>query len=154
MGKMIPKNQEFMKTIRHSLALLTATVALVALTGCHTLSTSTTGYLGAPIVPPTDPERVQILRQMPNESYDALGEITGIPSSANMKAEKIEAKLQKTGAKMGADAVVIVSDRAGMTGTRISGPYYDRNLNPAEGPVIIGVAIRYKSAPPSPAPTK
>ena len=68
-----------------------------------------------------------------------------------MKAEKIDAKLQKTGAKMGADAVVIVSDRAGMTGTRISGPFYDRNLKPDEGPVIIGVAIRFKSAPPSPA---
>ena len=86
---------------------------------------------------------------MPNESYDALGEITGVASSSRMKAEKIEAKLQKTGAKMGADAVVIVSDRAGMTGTRISGPYYDRHLKADEGPVIIGVAIRFKSAPPS-----
>ena len=137
-----------MKTIRHSLMLLTATVALVALTGCHTLSTSTTKYLGAPVVLPTEPEQVQILHQWPNESYDSLGEVTGIPSSSRMKAEKIDAKLQKTGAKMGADAVVIVSDRAGMTGARISGPFYDRNLKPDEGPVIIGVAIRFKSAPP------
>jgi hypothetical protein len=85
---------------------------------------------------------------MPNEAYDALGEITAEPSNGRVKAEKINWKLQKTGAKMGADAVVIVSDRAGMTGTRISGPFYDRHLKPDEGPVIIGVAIRFKSAPP------
>jgi hypothetical protein len=140
-----------MKTIRHFLALLTATFALVALTGCNTVSTSTTGYLGAPAVPPTLTEQVQVLHQWPNEAYDSLGEITAVPSNGRVKEEKIDRKLQKTGAKMGADAVVIVSDRAGMTGARISGPFYDRNLKPDEGPVIIGVAIRFKSAP-SPAP--
>jgi|HubBroStandDraft_5_1064220.scaffolds.fasta_scaffold288221_2 hypothetical protein len=137
-----------MKAIRHSLVLLAVIVALPALTGCNTVSTSKTGYLGAPACPPTDPEQVQILHQWPNEAYDSLGEVTAEPSNGGVKAEKINWKMQKTGAKMGADAVVIVSDRAGMTGARISGPFYDRNLKPGTDPIIIGVAIRFKSAPP------
>jgi hypothetical protein len=136
-----------MKTIRPFLVVLAAVAALLALTGCNTVSTSTTGYLGAPAVPPTVAEQVQVLHQWPNEAYDSLGEITAVPSNGGVKEEKIDRKLQKTGAKMGADAVVIVSDRAGMTGTRISGPFYDRNLKPDQGPVIIGVAIRFKSVP-------
>ncbi|HTR42421.1 MAG TPA: hypothetical protein VMH87_12465 [Pseudomonadales bacterium] len=143
-----------MKKIRLSLVLLTATVVLIALTGCNTVSTSTTKYLGSPAVPITDADQVQVLHQWPNEAYDSLGEITAVPSNGSVKEEKIDRKLQKTGAKMGADAVVIVSDRAGMTGDRISGPFYDRNLKPDEGPVIIGVAIRFKSAPPVPPTAK
>jgi hypothetical protein len=112
-------------------------------TGCSTVSIDSKQYLGLPNYPPTDPAQVQILRKEPAEPHVQLGEIRAEPFSDSTSAEKIEAALQKAGAKMGANAVVIVYDRTQVTGAMVSGPWYGRSVQQIEGRVIIGVPIRY-----------
>ena len=111
--------------------------------GCNTVSIDSKQYLGLPNYPPTDPAQVQILRKEPAEPHVQLGEIRAEPFSDSTSAEKIEAALQKAGAKMGANAVVIVYDRTQVTGAMVSGPWYGRSVQQIEGRVIIGVPIRY-----------
>src|SRR5271170_8040897 len=55
-----------MKSPLRALTLFAAVVALIAVTGCKTVSTSSTQYLGGPVYAPTDPAQVQILRAPPN----------------------------------------------------------------------------------------
>ena len=55
----------------------------------------------------------------------------------------MEAKLRLAAARMGADAAVIVADRMRYMGAFVSGPWWDREISPIYGRVIIAVAIRY-----------
>ena len=116
-------------------------LALIA-TGCNTVSVQSTQYIGVPSYPPTDPMIVQILRQPPTAPNVRLGEITVEPQG-NPTKEQIEAKLQQSAAKLGANAVVIVADRTMVTGATVMGPWWGRSVTPDMGRVIIGVAIRY-----------
>lgn len=130
------------KMMRLCLGLLAAATLLVT-TGCNTVSISSLQYLGEPNYPPTDPNTVEILRVAPTRSNVRLGEVTAEPSSDSVPVSKIEATLQKAAAKMGANAVVIVSDRTQITGAFVTGPWYGRSLQETTGRVIVGVAIRY-----------
>lgn len=113
------------------------------LTGCDTVSVSSTQYIGGPIYAPSNPAQVQILRIMPNRTHARLGEVTAQPSSQDVGVQKIDAALRKAAAKMGADAVVIVSDRTQVTGAIVTGPWYARTVQQTTGRVIVGVAIKY-----------
>ena len=44
---------------------------------------------------------------------------------------------------MGADAVVIVSDRTQVAGATITGPWYGRTIQQTTARVVVGVAIKY-----------
>ena len=123
--------------------IIAMAAGLFLATGCSTVSIDSKQYLGLPNYPPTDPAQVQILRKEPAEPHVQLGEIRAEPFSDSTSAEKIEAALQKAGAKMGANAVVIVYDRTQVTGAMVSGPWYGRSVQQIEGRVIIGVPIRY-----------
>ena len=116
---------------------------MLLLTGCNTVSTTNTQYLGLPNYPPTNPAQVQILRKEPEQPHEQLGEVRAEPFSDSVSAEKIETALKNAGAKMGANAVVIVQDRTQITGAMVSGPWYGRSVQPVESRIIIGVAIRY-----------
>jgi len=132
-----------MKAILSFVRFLMMGFPLLLLTGCNTVSTSNTQYLGLPNYPPTNPALVQILRKEPEQAHVQLGEVRAEPFSESVSAEKIETAIKKAGAKMGADAVVIVQDRTQVTGAMVSGPWYGRSVQPVESRIIIGVAIRY-----------
>jgi hypothetical protein len=132
-----------MKNLIRCLLSLMALGLLVLATGCNTVSTQTNQYLGLPTYPPTDPTTVQILRAAPTQPHVRLGEITCEPSSMNTPVPKIEAKLQQAGAKLGANAVVIVVDRTQNMGAIVTGGWYNRQVSPVIGRVIVGVAVRY-----------
>jgi hypothetical protein len=132
-----------MKIILSFVCSLMMGFALLLLTGCNSVSTSTTQYLGLPSYPPTNPAQVQILRKEPEQPHEQLGEVRAEPFSDSVSAEKIEAALKNAGSKMGANAVVIVQDRTQVTGAMVSGPWYGRSVQPVESRIIIGVAIRY-----------
>ena len=115
---------------------------LALLSGCSTVSIQSTAYLGTPNYPPTDPATVEILNTAPTKPHVRLGEITAEPSG-NPTKEEISQKLQAAAAKMGANAVVIVSDRTQIMGGVVTGGWYDRQIAAVEGRVITAVAIRY-----------
>ena len=132
-----------MKTKIPYLTLFTAAVALVALTGCNTVSTSVKQDIGGPTYAPTDPAQVQILRTQPTRPHVRLGEVTVQPSSDSVPVAEIEAALQKAAAKMGAAAAVVVYDKTQTTGAYVTGPWWGRQVQTIQGRVIIAVAIHY-----------
>ena len=131
-----------MKTTNRYLTAMIGAGLLALLTGCNTVSIQSTSYLGTPNYPPTDPASVEILQTAPTKPHVRLGEITAEPSG-NPTKEEIQQKLQVAAAKMGANAVVIVSDRTQIMGGVVTGGWYDRQISAVEGRVITGVAIRY-----------
>jgi hypothetical protein len=132
-----------MKTILRCLTLSTAAALLFTLTGCSTVSVNSNQYIGGPTYPPSNPAGIEILRTPPTKPHERLGEVTAEPSSDSVKVDKIETALRTAAAKMGADAVVIVSDRTQVTGAMITGPWYGRTLEQTTSRVIVGVAIKY-----------
>jgi hypothetical protein len=141
-----------MKNIKYSLMFLAVIAVLLAVTGCNTVSINTKRYTGAPKFPPSVPAQIPVLHQWPGEPYDALGEITAEPSSSSVSAQKITTSFQNAAAKMGADAVVIVSDRTEVMGEEVVGPGFAQMVTPIMGQVITGVAIKYTAPPPAAGP--
>lgn len=132
-----------MKTPIRFRLLPLAAAALLAVTGCNTVSIRSNQYLGGPTYAPSDSAQIEILRSPPGRPNVRLGEVTAEPSSDKVSVEKIEASLRTAAAKMGADAVVIVSDRTQVTGAIVTGPWYGRTVQQTTGRVIVGVAIKY-----------
>jgi hypothetical protein len=134
-----------MKTSFRFLAPFAAVLALVALTGCNTVSTTTNQALGVPTFPPNmDPASIQILTTPPTRPHVRLGDIQAEPYRENASAATITLALQKAAAKLGADAVVIVSDRNQVMGAIVTGPWYGRSVQAMDQRVIVGVAIKYQ----------
>ena len=117
-------------------------LAMIILAGCSHVSVSSKQYLGGPSYQPTNPVSVQILRSMPLRPMVRLGEVTAEPTG-NPTAKQIEQKLRAAGAQMGADAVVIISDRTVLMGASIAGGFRDRQLQRDFQRVIVGIAIHY-----------
>jgi len=124
------------------LALIVVCAALVV-TGCHTVSTRLVPYVGAPKYPPSDPARVEILQKEPTRPHDKLGEVVASPEDGT-PAQKIEDKLRREAAKLGADAAVLVHDKMQVVGTRVWGPYWAPEATAVSERVIVVVAIKYK----------
>lgn len=137
---------KFMKSALHFLTCLLVTAVLFAVTGCNTVSTSTTQTLGVPAYPPTVPANVQVLRVPPTRPHIRLGEVQAEPASMSTPAADIEAALQKAAAKLGADAVVIVYDQTQTVAAVVTGPWWGRTVQGIQGRVVIGVAIKYTGA--------
>jgi len=133
-----------MKILSSVLNVTLAAAALLVFTGCQTVSTSNTPYLGLPQFPPTDPAQVQILRTEPTRPHVRLGEVRAEPSSENVDVAKIETAIQQAAAKMGANAAVVVYDRTQVVGAQVVGGWLNRSIDPIEGRVLIAVAIRYQ----------
>ncbi len=136
-----------MKTAVRLLTSLTIAAALFAVTGCNTVSTTTTQALGVPTYPPTNPTNVVVLLAPPTRPHVRLGEVQAEPYSTSVSAAKIQAALQQAGAKLGADAVVIVYDRNQVVGAVVTGPWWGgRSIQNIQGRVIVAVAIKYTGA--------
>jgi hypothetical protein len=131
-----------MKQLSNAVTILVTLGVLVLLSGCVYVSTETKHYLGAPDYPPTDPASIQVLRSEPTGAHERLGEILLEPQGSPPVAE-MEAKARQEASKMGADAVVIVADTTQLMGAYVNGPWWDRQVSPQYGRVIVLVAIRY-----------
>jgi hypothetical protein len=114
----------------------------VVLAGCSFVSTRLQPYVGVPAFPPTDPARVEILRAEPTRPHHRLGEVFLEPSGDPTVAQ-YEQALREGGAKMGAEAVVVVYDRMQVVGTTVSGPWWAPAASPIVGRVVVGLVIRY-----------
>ena len=115
------------------------------LAACATVDVTTTQYVGAPRFQPTEANAVQILRTEPTVPHDRLGEIMVDASTEPAPPiSEIEEKLCKAGAKLGADAVVVVYDRIQPTAAYVSGPWWGRSVETVSGRKLIAVAIRYR----------
>lgn len=129
-----------------TLRSITSLAALLIVTGCNTVSISTNQSLGVPTFPPSNPSSIQILTAPPVKPHIRLGEIQAEPSGDGVTAAQITASLQKAAAKLGADAVVIVSDQNQVMGAMITGPRFGpgRSIQSYQQRVIIGAAIKYQ----------
>ncbi len=139
-----PSNPAVNKLLRCSLL----TVALVAFaTGCSYYDSHTITYLGSPRPAPTDPGQVKILQSPPTRPHDRLGEIV-VDASLDPPPDvaKVEDRFRREAAKLGADAVVVVSDRAETTGWWMTGPYWSPSVSNMQSRIIVGVAIKYRPA--------
>jgi hypothetical protein len=121
-----------------------ALAAALLATGCQTVSINSTQEIGGPAFSPTDPATVEILRTEPNRPHVRLGEVRAEPSSEEVSATRIEEALRKGAAKLGANAVVVVSDHTQVTGAYVTGPWYGRSIEQIQSRVVIAVAIRYQ----------
>ena len=133
-----------MKTMTRLLSLGLALATLFLVTGCQTVSITSTQTIGGPTYPPSDPAVVQILRTIPAKPHVRLGEVRAEPSDESVPAAKIEEALRKAAAQMGADAAVVVYDHTQVTGAFVTGPWYGRSIERIEGRVVIAVAIKYQ----------
>ncbi|HUL51443.1 MAG TPA: hypothetical protein VLU94_02540 [Candidatus Nitrosotalea sp.] len=132
-----------MKRFLSCLVPFAVAAGVFAVTGCNTVSTTTTQSLGVPAYPPTNPTNVVILLTPPTRPHIRLGNVQAEPYSTSVSATKIQSALQDAAAKLGADAVVIVYDRTQTVGAVVTGPWWGRSVEGIQGRVIIGVAIKY-----------
>jgi hypothetical protein len=107
----------------------TSMVLLLDMTGCRSTPDTSTEYPGVPIYAPSDPTLIEVLRAPPDRPNVRLGEIVvGVHPKDKISAQQIKRKLRQGAAKMGADAVLIVSDRAGLCGGIVTGPWRGNTL--------------------------
>ena len=133
-----------MKNLGRSLCLGLAIALLFAVTGCQTVSVSSTQEIGGPTFPPTDPATVEILRTEPTRPHVRLGEVRAEPSDDEVSAAKIEDALRNGAAKLGANAAVVVYDHTQVIGAYVTGPWYGRSIETIQGRIVVAVAIRYQ----------
>lgn len=110
--------------------------------GCGSVAVRTVRFTEVQAYPPTYPDIVQVLRAEPMRPHARLGEIYVEPEG-DASADAIAAGLQKGAAPLGADAVVIVSDRTLKMGALVETSWVKRDLLPTPDRVVVGVAIRY-----------
>lgn len=133
-----------MKNLRWTHALCAATFAAL-LTGCSSLSSRTIEYVGVTHFPPSNPAKVEILKEPPARAHERLGEVVlDISTDPAPAVTKIEARLKDKAARLGADAIVIVQDKAETAGYVVMGPWWSNSYSPVMGRVIVAVAIKYK----------
>lgn len=93
-----------------------ASVAVALLAACSgSVHTSKFPRLGAPVLAPTDPAQVEVLRRQPMRPFVRLGTIRATPRGGAGE-EQVEAALRQAAASMGADAIVFERDGAGDAG--------------------------------------
>jgi len=129
-----------------SLRTLAGCAVLALLGSCANMEVTTSQYAGAPRPAATKPADVEILRTEPVRPHERLGEIViDATTDPAPPIEKVEQRVREEGAKLGADAVVVVVDRIQNMGSYVSGPWWGSTVEPIVGRKLIGVAIKYKS---------
>jgi putative NIF3 family GTP cyclohydrolase 1 type 2 len=117
----------------------------LALSACATVDAQTTAYVGVEHPAPTLPAEVQILRTEPTRPSVRLGEIL-IDASVDPAPPitQVEQKLREEGAKLGADAVVVVYDQIQPVAAYVTGPLWNRDIDTIQGRKLKGIAIKYQ----------
>jgi hypothetical protein len=136
-----------MKQFRFSASLLTG-LFLAALTGsvcsCSSTNTHKKQYASAP---PTQPANVHVLRYEPTQSTQQVGEIVlQIPPYPAQSPEDVEAKLREEGARLGADAVIVVDDRIQPEGVTLEKGWFTA-FDGVTAEKIVAKAIKYETLP-------
>jgi hypothetical protein len=91
--------------------LVSCLVAAELCVGCAGVSTSSNAFLGSAHYPPSNPASVRILGQEPGGAgAERLGQVY-IDVEGHPPREQLEQRLRVEAAKLGANAVYIVSDR-------------------------------------------
>ncbi len=127
---------------RLGILLGTALAAAWLGAGCSTVTCRTQPTLGGPRFPASDPARVAILAAEPNRLKDRLGEIF-ISVEGSPSRDRIEKKLKKAAAGLGADAVFIAADQTHLYPV-IYGGWWGASYTTEAQRGIVGVAIKYK----------
>ena len=129
-------------------SLVSCTFALVSCASIDSfmgLEPTTTPYVSAPQLAPSDPAAVKVVRTEPLEPHERLGEVViDMSITVPPKIEDVEALLVQESAKLGANAVVIVVDRVQPSDGYVTGDYWGRPMESVTGRKTIGVAIKYK----------
>jgi hypothetical protein len=122
-----------------------ALLAALGLTACTSLSSRSIPYVGAPRPDPSAAAAIAILHAEPTRPFDKLGEVV-IESSLSPAPpiDKIEARLRNEGAKLGAEALVLVHDQTQPVGAVAMGPWWSPSISPIQGRLIVAIAIKYK----------
>ena len=126
--------------------LVAALVASVlALGACASVDAQTTAYVDVEHPEPTLPNEVQVLRTEPTRPHVRLGEIL-VDASVDPAPPitEVEQKLREEGAKLGADAVVVVYDRIQPVAAYVTGPLWSRDIETIQGRKLKGIAIKYQ----------
>lgn len=142
---MHPYSSRPLSNVHRTLFFAALIGCLLALSACATVEAQVTQYVGVPQYPPTIPAEVQVLRTDPTRPFVRLGEIlidASIEPAPPMA--EIELKLQTEGAKLGADAVVVVYDKIATVGAYVSGPVWSRDVSTIQGRKLKAIAIKYK----------
>lgn len=142
-GRTSNQTVKHMKSILASLVLAGLTLGVG--TGCSHCRSHSITYLGVARPAPTDPVQIEILQTPPERAHDRLGEVV-IDASLNPppSVQKIEARLRREAAKLGADAVLIAQDQATTTGLWVGGPWWGPTVNTVQSRIIVGVALKYR----------
>lgn len=134
-----------MKPVPHVLAALCLIMSAGFLTSCSSMTTQRMEYVGASHYQPGNPHSVAILRTTPARPHERLGEVVIDASAGNAPSvAKVEEKLRKEAAAMGADAVVIIYDGVLPTTAYVTGPSWSRTVETGNGRKLVGVAIKYQ----------
>lgn len=91
--------------------------------------------VGVPLYPPTEPTTILVLHEEPSQPFEILGQIIIEPEAA-LPVPEIEQMLRKEAARMGANAVVILSDMTMRVG--------ESREEMAGGQIVAANAIRYR----------
>ena len=115
----------------------------LALCGCASIAEQSHAYLGSARYPPTNPAAVQILPAEPRQTKERLGEIV-LSVEGNPTRERLENRLKKAGARLGADAVFVAYDQTHFIPIAYYNwwgpPWLDEDINRD----IVAVAIKFK----------
>jgi hypothetical protein len=120
------------------------------LASCASINVTTTPYVGAPQLSPSDPARVEILHAPPARPHARLGEVVVDASTDPApRLAEVEERVRAGAGKLGADAVIVVSDSLQPVAPYVVvGPGWWRA---GDAPIIrrklvVGVAITYREA--------
>jgi len=134
-----------LKSVDRILAALCLILSAGFLASCSSMNTQRMEYAGAPHYQPSNPHSVAILRSTPARPHERLGEVVIDASADNAPSvAKVEEKLRKEAASMGADAAVIIYDGVLPTTAYVTGPSWSRTVETGNGRKLVGVAIRYQ----------
>jgi hypothetical protein len=98
-------------------------------------------YPSAPQFRKTHPTNVILLNSQPRRAHIELGEVW-IRPTPRMSAARVESKLRKKAARLGADALVIIEDKYLGSHRVVSRRW--RGMIAYRERVIVGIAIRFR----------
>jgi hypothetical protein len=134
-----------MKVYLRRIGILSGFAAgLLLLGGCSSIAENTRAELGTPIYPRTDPARVLILREEPKQAHEKLGEIV-LRAEGDPSRERLEKRLRKAAARLGADAVCVVHDQTQLFPVvYVDGWWGPDGMDTGMVRDVVAVAIKFK----------
>lgn len=134
---------DLLKCYFRSFFLLLSVASFLFSTGCLGISAKHTQDIGGPRFAVSDPQQIEILRDVPARPHLELGQVWVHSSDPGEDSSKMEDALRKEAAKLGADAFVVWHDEIQTSdGTEdvVSGKRLGKAVH---GRTVVGAAIKY-----------